>query len=164
MNMNAAASAREEASDSSSLTASTTSPSKPRSPRRLILGALAAAALIGGVTWYVTHRGLESTDDAQMDADIVMVPARVGGTVAHVRFTENQAVKTGDLLAELDDAAPRARLAQAEANLAAAVAQEEASTADAEVVENNALSGRSVAAAGVLSAWVAAANTTDQIA
>jgi membrane fusion protein (multidrug efflux system) len=160
MNMNSAAKAREDVDSS---TSNTTSTSKPRSPRRLILAALAAVVVIGGATWYITHRGLESTDDAQLDADIVMVPARVGGTVSHVRFVENQSVKAGDLLAEIDDAAPRARLAQAEAALAAAEAQDDAAQADAEVVETNALSGRSVAAAGLQSASVAAANTTDQI-
>ena len=79
-------------------------PPKPKSRRRMILSALACvAAIVGGYIWYTRH-GRESTDDAQIDADVVLVPARVGGFVTKVNFSENQRVKAGDVLAELDSA------------------------------------------------------------
>ncbi|HEX3345140.1 MAG TPA: hypothetical protein VHS09_11240, partial [Polyangiaceae bacterium] len=47
----------------------------------LILGAIVglALAIYGGVTWW--SRGKENTDDAQVDADIVIVSTRVSGPV-----------------------------------------------------------------------------------
>src|SRR5262245_35222626 len=110
--------APDSAQFSSAATPATTAPSR----KKLIAGAIAAAAVALGCGWYVTHRGLESTDDAQTDADVVAVPARVAGSVTKLYFAENQQVKAGDLLAELDDATARAKLAQAEAALAAASA------------------------------------------
>ena len=68
----------------------------------------------------------ESTDDAQIDADVSDIGARVGGTVTRVGIVENQAVHAGDVLAEIDPtdlqvavAEARAAVAEAEAQLAA---------------------------------------------
>jgi membrane fusion protein (multidrug efflux system) len=93
--------------------------------RWIALGAvvLVAAAL---VFWWL-RSGRESTDDAQIDGHITQVSAQVGGTVTKVNVLENQPVKAGDVLAELDrrdyqvavDRA-RAELADAQANAAAA--------------------------------------------
>lgn len=136
---------------------------QPRSRRSWVL-ALAAAALIGGGgLWYVRHHGLENTDNAQIDGDVVSVPARTGGVVTKVAFTENQRVKIGDLLAELDAAPAQARLAEAEANLLSAQAQADASDATARVAETNAVGDKSVADASLITASVGAASTSDQI-
>src|SRR5689334_7621945 len=105
--------------------------SKPKAGRTpLVMGAIGvvAALAIGG--YYVTHRGLETTDDAQIDAEMVSVPARAGGVVIKVAFAENQAVKAGDVLAELDPDPAKAKLAQAEANLEAVQAAADAADAD----------------------------------
>jgi membrane fusion protein (multidrug efflux system) len=126
------------------------------------IGAVAASAL-GATGWVLAHRGLESTDDAQTDADVVAVPARTGGTIRRVLFTENQRVKAGDLLVEIDDVPAKARLAQAEASLAAAMASAEAADADAELAGTNALGNKSVAEAGLRTASVGVASFSDQI-
>src|SRR5436853_409433 len=44
----------------------------------------------------------EDTDDAQIDADIIHVSARVPGTVTAVHVVDNQEVKAGEVLIELD--------------------------------------------------------------
>lgn len=137
--------------------------SEPRSKRGLVLGLIALAVIAGGGTWYVTHRGLESTDNAQIDGDVVSVPARVGGVVTKISFAENQRVKTGDLLAELDSAPAQARLAEAEANLFAAQAQADAADATARVTETTAIGDKSVADASLVTASVGAASSSDQI-
>ncbi|MES1173459.1 MAG: HlyD family secretion protein [Myxococcales bacterium] len=144
-------------------TASAAATTEPRSKRGLVLGLIAAVVIGGGGLWYVTHHGLENTDNAQIDGDVVSVPARVGGVVTKVAFTENQRVKTGDLLAELDAAPAQARLAEAEANVFAAEAQADAADATARVAETNAVGDKSVADASLVTAAVGAASTSDQI-
>jgi|SRR6188768_1207717 len=137
--------------------------SEPRSKRGLVLGVIALAVLGVGGAWYVTHHGLENTDNAQIDGDVVSVPARVGGVVTKIAFAENQRVKTGDLLAELDSAPAQARLAEAEANLFAAQAQADAADATARVAETTAIGDKSVADASLVTASVGAASSSDQI-
>jgi membrane fusion protein (multidrug efflux system) len=136
---------------------------EPRSKRRLILSLVAAAVIGAGGIWYITHHGLENTDNAQIDGDVVAVPARVGGVVTKIAFTENQRVKAGDLLAELDSAPAQARLAEADANVFAAQAQADAADATARVSQTNAIGDKSVADASLITASVGAASTSDQI-
>lgn len=133
------------------------------SRRKLVLGAVAMLAVVGASGWYVTHRGFQSTDDAQVDGEVVAVPARLSATVTHVRFAENQQVKAGDLLAELDDAPAKAKLAQAEAMLAAARATADAMDAEVQVAEANAVGNKTVAEAGLHSAAVGVTSFSDQI-
>src|ERR1041384_2577674 len=137
--------------------------SEPQSKRGVVLGLIAAAVIGAGGVWYVTHRGLENTDNAQIDGDVVSVPARIGGVVTRISFADNQRVKSGDLLAELDSAPARARLAEADANLFAAEAQADAADATARVAETNAIGDKSVADASLITAAVGAASSSDQI-
>ncbi|HEV7837508.1 MAG TPA: HlyD family secretion protein [Gemmatimonadaceae bacterium] len=64
----------------------------------------------------------QTTDNAQVDGHIVPVLAKVGGYVNTVNVSENDRVKAGQLLVQLDDADYRVRLQQAQADLAAAEA------------------------------------------
>src|ERR1700690_3279771 len=98
---------------------------KPVRKRRpfLILSVIAVGA-VGAVLLYAKLTGgRETTDDAQIAADIVPVSPRVGGLVARVHIGENQRVKQGEPLIELDAADLKARAQQAEAELATAQAQ-----------------------------------------
>jgi membrane fusion protein (multidrug efflux system) len=124
-------------------------PSDTRRRVRLIAAAVLGAIVVGVVLWLALSAGLEQTDDAQIEAEVVAVPARTGGVVKTVLFHEDERVKVGQLLAELDDAQHQARLGQAEAELSAA--REAAAGADAEVavVEANARGQRSAATAGL---------------
>jgi len=121
------------------------------------------AALFGGL-YYAVNRGMETTDDAQIDADIVSIPTRTSSTVVAVHFSENQTVKKGALLVELDDAPAKARLAQAEANLDVANANAQAAEADEQVITTNAVGNKSVAQAQVQGAMSSASATKPQIA
>ena len=144
-------------------TPAATETTEARSKRGLALGLIAAAVIAGGGFWYVTHHGLENTDNAQIDGEVVSVPARVGGVVTKILFVENQRVKSGELLAELDAAPALARLAEAEANVFAAQAQADAADATARVSETNAIGDKSVADASLVTAAVGAASSSDQI-
>src|SRR3546814_11197292 len=64
-----------------------------------------------------------------------MVAARVSGTVINVKVDDNQRVKAGDVLFELDPADYRTHVRQAEVNLAAAEAQEQAAQADLTITQ-----------------------------
>lgn len=127
----------------------------PRADRRTRLlgigGALlAVAALALGVHLFLT-RGEETTDDAQVEADVVPVAPRVPGAVVRVLVTDNQLVKKGDLLFEIDSAEYAARARQAEAELATASAQAAAADAQVLVVEASARGGFAGARAAVSS-------------
>src|SRR5690349_9039340 len=65
---------------------------KPKRKTQVIALVLLLAAAIGARYWW-THRFVESTDNAQVDGEVIAVPARTGGTIAQVLFTENQKVK-----------------------------------------------------------------------
>ncbi|HXC24926.1 MAG TPA: HlyD family secretion protein, partial [Gemmatimonadaceae bacterium] len=93
--------------------------------KRFIMPIILVLVVIGGIwgfrTWSYGHVH-ESTDDAQVDGDIIPVLARVGGYIVTVPVIENQHVTEGQSLATIDDAQYRVALAQAEADLAAAQA------------------------------------------
>lgn len=84
----------------------------------MILGPAALLAL--GLTWYFTHKGYESTDDAFVEANIIKVSPRVAGRVVDVAVDDNQHVSKGQLLFKLDPSSYQAAVdaAQAEASTA----------------------------------------------
>ncbi len=91
-----------------------------------LLGAVLVLALIGLGMWLYYSR-LESTDDAQIDGHVNPISARVSGYVIKIVVGDNQYVKAGTVLVEIDPrdyqiAVERARaaLADAEANAQAA--------------------------------------------
>lgn len=96
-------------------------PSKPNRARIVLVLTLLAIGGWMGWKWHWAQSHVTS-DNAQVDSHIVPVLPRVGGFVLEVLVTEHQTVKAGDLLARIDDRDYRARLAQAEADLALAIA------------------------------------------
>jgi membrane fusion protein (multidrug efflux system) len=125
------------------------SSSPPARGKKSLVIILSIIAIGGGITlWQVlAHRGLESTDNAQLEAEIVGIPTRIGGTVTEVLVRDNQRVQAGDVLARLDDAPLKAKLAQAEAAVAAAEASAAAADLDARVATRNASGNLDVAEA-----------------
>ncbi len=101
----------------------------------LVVG-IVAVAILGGIGAYLfMTAGEENTDDAQVSADVVPVGTRVGGQIVRVSIVENQLVKKGDVLAEIDPADYAARVKQADAEVATAAAQAAAADAQVSVVE-----------------------------
>jgi len=92
-------------------------------PVKRIVGALVALGVLSGATLYYLHaRHLEDTDDAQIDGEITNISARVPGTIIAVQVSDNQTVKAGDVIAELDPTDYEVAVAQARAVLAQAEA------------------------------------------
>ncbi len=96
---------------------------KPRFRVFLILAIVVLVlAAVGFGAW--THfSGRESTDDAQVDGHINPVNAKIGGIIKAVHIKENQSVKAGEVLVEIDTRDYEIALARAEADLADAEAQ-----------------------------------------
>jgi membrane fusion protein, multidrug efflux system len=92
-------------------------------PRRIILPILLVLVLLGGV-WALKQwsygRTHESTENATVDGDLVPVLAKVSGYVETVAVADNQPIAASALIAQIDPAEYRVRLALAEADLAAA--------------------------------------------
>src|SRR5437868_3777901 len=94
---------------------------------RIIIGVVVLLALGAGLwAWYTSGR--ETTDDAQVDAHMTQIAARVGGTVTKVAVDDNQVVEAGALLVEIDPrdyqvAVDKARAELADAEAAAVAAQ-----------------------------------------
>ena len=99
-----------------------------RSNRKLRLFILAAVivAVLAGAWWYyryVTYgQYMQSTDNAYVAADSVVVSSKVAGYVDAVLVSENQQVARGEALVQLDLRDYRAQAAQARAQIAATVA------------------------------------------
>ncbi|WP_263365645.1 HlyD family secretion protein [Edaphobacter bradus] len=100
--------------------------SPEKNPRRklIIIAVIVLLALGSGLFyWHSTYS--EDTDDAQVDGDLYQVSSRITGQVVKVYVEDNQEVKAGDVLAEIDPTDYQVALEQAEANLASAKASAE---------------------------------------
>ncbi len=100
-------------------------------PRRRIvkraaigLGLLAATALASdfGYDYWTSGRFMVATDDAYVQADYTTVAPKVSGYIGDVLVRDNQPVKAGQVLAQIDDRDFRAAQAQAKAGVDAAEA------------------------------------------
>ncbi len=91
----------------------------------------------------------ESTDDAQVDGHIDPISARVSGTVLRVLADDNQMVKAGDLLVELDPKDYEIAVQRARADLADAQANAAAATVNVPLTNTTSSSQLTAANAGV---------------
>jgi membrane fusion protein (multidrug efflux system) len=79
--------------------------------------AILVAAALAGLFFWLHSQQFESTDDAQIEAHLNPISARIDGTITHVYVDDNQAVKVGDRLVDLDARDYQAALDQALAQL-----------------------------------------------
>ncbi|HWE51494.1 MAG TPA: HlyD family secretion protein [Bryobacteraceae bacterium] len=82
----------------------------------LLLVFLVIAAVVGMRYWTYLD-SYESTDDAQIDGDIYPITSRIAGTILGIYVEDNQSVKKGQLLAEIDPRDYGVALDQAKAAL-----------------------------------------------
>jgi membrane fusion protein (multidrug efflux system) len=138
----------------------------PRNKRRpfVVLALVIGTVLTGVAAYLIATAGEEETDDAQITSDVVPVATRVAGQVVAVRIEENQIVKKGDLLAEIDDADYGARLRQAEAELSSAQAQAQSADAQVQVVRASSRGGFASAQAAVSGSSVGVSSASAQVA
>jgi membrane fusion protein (multidrug efflux system) len=138
---------------------------KPGSRRPFAILAGVVTLMGGSIGGYaVMTANEEATDDAQVEADVVAVGARVGGQVLKVPVKENTFVKKGELLLEIDAADYQARVKQSEAEVTTSKAQAAQADAQVAVVEASARGGLSTAKAVFSGSNVAVAGADAQIA
>lgn len=126
-----------------------------------VLALLVLLAGGGSYLWSIWNK--ENTDDAQVDADVIPMAVRTSGIVRKVLVQENQRVKQGDVLMELDEADQAARVKQAEAQLATARAQVAQAAAQVAIVEASARGGLTQARAALSGSSVGIASAQAQI-
>lgn len=83
-----------------------------KSLKLVISATLGVACFSLGAVYWDTHRFLESTDNAYVQADVSPVLAKVDGYVTKLSVVDNQEVQTGDVLAEVDAGDYATRVAQ----------------------------------------------------
>jgi membrane fusion protein (multidrug efflux system) len=81
----------------------------------LAAGLVLLFAVAAGV-YYLVNRGWESTDDAFIEGHIVEMSSKLSNTVAEVDIDDNQLVKKGQLLVQIDPRDYQVALAEAQAN------------------------------------------------
>jgi len=92
--------------------------------RIAVIAAALLIVLLFATRWdrWVGNSTRQVTDDAYIRGDVTPLSAQVDGYVRHVAIDDFRHVKAGDLLVEIDDSDYRAKVAQAEADLAGAQA------------------------------------------
>ncbi|MDA8099581.1 MAG: HlyD family secretion protein [Nitrospiraceae bacterium] len=79
-------------------------PAAPKGKKKAltIVGIVVAMGLVAGFAYNSYRNTHIATDDAFIDGNIHTIAAKINGTVKAVHVKDNQAVKQGDLLAEID--------------------------------------------------------------
>jgi len=72
-----------------------------RAPK-LVFGGVVLALVLGGGYYWLTTRGLESTDDAYTDGTAITIAPKVAGYVVKLAVSDNTRVKAGDTILEID--------------------------------------------------------------
>jgi membrane fusion protein, multidrug efflux system len=131
------------------LPAKTKQPLYKRGRVMLLIVLFLAIGLIFGVRYYVHASAHEATDDAFIEGHVVQISPKVTGHIQKVYISDNQHVKKGDLLAEIDPRDYEARLAQAQAILQAAISKQQAAQINVGLTSTTSGAGVQQASSGV---------------
>jgi membrane fusion protein (multidrug efflux system) len=113
-------------------------------------------AWLVGLLYWLHSRHYEDTDDAQVDGHTSGIAARIAGTVTAVYVEENQFVKVGEVVVDLDARDYQVAVDQAGSQVAAAQAQTLAEQPNIPVTQVTNQTTIATAAADVTSAQAAA--------
>jgi len=145
-------------------TAAETEIEAPRSRRRgiLIIAGVVAVLIALGVWWRSTYS--EDTDDAQVNGHLIQVSSRINGHVLKVYVDENQMVKEGDPIADLDPRDFQVAVENAEAALASARANAAAANVNVPIITVNTASNLRSATADLSGAHASVSQAEQQLA
>ncbi len=137
----------------------------PASPRaRLFLIVVAIAIIVGAIFAWRYFASYESTDDAQIDGHLMPLSARISGYIETVNVNDNQVVKAGTLLAQIDPSVYQIAVDKAQADLATAIANAQALNITVPITHVSTTSQTSAAQAGVQRAQAAIAAAQSEYA
>lgn len=106
--------------------------------KRVIVPTVTAITLVLlGIAAAIHSTYFQSTDDAFVEGRLITVAPRVSGPVVKLLVDDNDEVKAGDLLVEIDPKDYEVKLHQAEAKLAQAKAQLDVTASDIEKSTSN---------------------------
>ena len=136
---------------------------QPQSRRRglIIVVVVVLVLAAAGIWWHSTYS--EDTDDAQVNGHLIQVSSRIAGQVLRVYVDENQVVKAGDTIAELDPADYKVAVENAEAALASAQANAAAANVNVPITTVNTGSNLSSAGADLTGAHAAVEQAERQL-
>lgn len=120
---------------------------RPHARMMLIVAVVIIA--IGGFFLYRYFSSYESTDDAQVDGHLMPISARISGYVTNVNVDDNQYVKAGTVLVQIDPKDYQIALDSAEADLANARATAQAENINVPIASQTTTSQVSGAEANV---------------
>ena len=103
----------------------------------IVVIALLAIGMVYVCSRFIHLGNVEYTDNAQVRQHITPVNTRVQGFIKKIYFEEYQLIHKGDTLLVIEDAEFRLRLAQAEADLANALAGQQVTNARIATTQNN---------------------------
>ncbi len=87
------------------------------------IGGVTVLIVIAALIFWLYARNYQSTDDAFVDVQIVRVAPQISGLVTKVEVDDNQQVKLGEPLVEIDSADAQTRVAESQAKKAQAQSQ-----------------------------------------
>ncbi len=94
-----------------------------RNSKPVVFGIVIVLVIAISGAWYLYTKGIEDTDDAEIDGHLIPVASRVEGTIQSVAVDDNQAVSAGMTLVQLDLSDYKVALDQAQAQYDQAAAQ-----------------------------------------
>src|SRR3954453_13296209 len=75
---------------------------RPHTVRWVVLGVVGLVLIVGAAWWIHDALNFVSTEDAYVNGHVTFVAPRVGGQVARVLVEDNNRVRRGDLLVQID--------------------------------------------------------------
>lgn len=96
---------------------------RPGKKPLIFLAIVVVIMIVVGLWFWLTTRNIESTDDAFTEGNAVTIAPKAAGYVVKLLVRDNQRVKQGDLLVEIDARDSEAQRDQAKAQLGLAQAQ-----------------------------------------
>jgi len=126
----------------------------------LVAIVVVVALLVVGTLFLIHSRRHETTDDAFIDGNASQIAAQAGGRVTRLYVNDNQQVRRGDPLVDIDTADIDAKVAQARAGVLTAQSQAQQAAAQVEARKADALQ----AAAALRQAEAALTNAQQDLA
>jgi membrane fusion protein (multidrug efflux system) len=135
----------------------------PKRKRSFVIAVVVLLVLLGLELWWRSTY-IEDTDDAQVNGHLIQVSARISGQVVKVDVDENQQVKKGDPIAELDPSDYQVAVENAQAALDSAMANAQAAGVNVPITEVNTGSNLTSANADVSGAHASVQQAQKQLA